>query len=139
MLTTKLKQLGIRAIDRNEDDTISNIEEGTEGVNIGQHTVEGMNISIRDNAPAEVKFFFQTIPAYEIAKDGTSQIKFDEYTHFPSFVDPNIAWTNILKDLSGCRTISNIVDKVQFLPKRRSFLSSIIVQINYFSEELYER
>lgn len=117
MLTTKLKQLGIRAIDRNEDDTISNIEEGTEGVNIGQHTVEGMNISIRDNAPAEVKFFFQTIPAYEIAKDGTSQIKFDEYTHFPSFVDPNIAWTNILKDLSGCRTISNIVDKVQFFAK----------------------
>jgi hypothetical protein len=71
MMTTKLKQLGIRAIDRNENDTISNIEEGTEGVNIGQHTVEGMNISIRDNAPAEVKFFFQTIPAYEIGENGT--------------------------------------------------------------------
>lgn len=117
MLTVKLKQLGIRAVDRNENDTISNIEEGTEGVNIGQHTVEGMNISIRDNAPAEVKFFFQTIPAYEIGKDGTPQTKFDEYTHFPSFVDPNIAWTNILKDLSGCRTISNIIDKVQFFAK----------------------
>lgn len=130
MLTVKLKQLGIRAVDRNENDTISNIEEGTEGVNIGQHTVEGMNISIRDNAPAEVKFFFQTIPAYEIGKDGTPQTKFDEYTHFPSFVDPNIAWTNILKDLSGCRTISNIIDKVQFFAKNGdTFYQALLLRL----------
>lgn len=130
MLTVKLKQLGIRAVDRNENDTISNIEEGTEGVNIGQHTVEGMNISIRDNAPAEVKFFFQTIPAYEIGKDGTPQAKFDEYTHFPSFVDPNIAWTNILKDLSGCRTISNIIDKVQFFAKNGdTFYQALLLRL----------
>lgn len=130
MLTVKLKQLGIRAVDRNENDTISNIEEGTEGVNIGQHTVEGMNISIRDNAPAEVKFFFQTIPAYEIGKDGTPQTKFDEYTHFPSFVDHNIAWTNILKDLSGCRTISNIIDKVQFFAKNGdTFYQALLLRL----------
>lgn len=130
MLTVKLKQLGIRAVDRNENDTISNIEEGTEGVNIGQHTVEGMNISFRDNAPAEVKFFFQTIPAYEIGKDGTPQTKFDEYTHFPSFVDPNIAWTNILKDLSGCRTISNIIDKVQFFAKNGdTFYQALLLRL----------
>lgn len=130
MLTVKLKQLGIRAVDRNENDTISNIEEGAEGVNIGQHTVEGMNISIRDNAPAEVKFFFQTIPAYEIGKDGTPQTKFDEYTHFPSFVDPNIAWTNILKDLSGCRTISNIIDKVQFFAKNGdTFYQALLLRL----------
>lgn len=130
MLTVKLKQLGIRAVDRNENDTISNIEEGTEGVNIGQHTVEGMNISIRDNAPAEVKFFFQTIPAYEIGKDGTPQTKFDEYTHFPSFVDSNIAWTNILKDLSGCRTISNIIDKVQFFAKNGdTFYQALLLRL----------
>lgn len=130
MLTVKLKQLGTRAVDRNENDAISNIEEGTEGVNIGQHTVEGMNISIRDNAPAEVKFFFQTIPAYEIGKDGTPQTKFDEYTHFPSFVDPNIAWTNILKDLSGCRTISNIIDKVQFFAKNGdTFYQALLLRL----------
>lgn len=134
MMTTKLKQLGIRAIDRNEDDTISNIEanieEGTEGVNIGQHTVEGMNISIRDNAPAEVKFFFQTIPAYEIGENGTLQTKFDPYTHFPSFVDPNVAWTNILKDLAGCRTISNILDKIQFFAKNNdTFYQALLVRL----------
>lgn len=130
MLTTKLKQLGIRSIDRNESDTLANIEEGAEGVNIGQHTIEGMNISIRDNAPAEVKFFFQTIPVYEIGKDGTPQTKFDEYTHFPSFVDPNIAWTNILKDLSGCRTISNIIDRVQFFAKNgNTFYQALLLRL----------
>lgn len=130
MLTTKLKQLGIRLIDRDESDTLVNIEEGAEGVNIGQHTIEGMNISIRDNAPAEVKFFFQTIPVYEIGKDGTPQTKFDEYTHFPSFVDPNIAWTNILKDLSGCRTISNIIDRVQFFAKNGdTFYQALLLRL----------
>lgn len=130
MLTTKLKQLGIRSIDRNESDTLANIEEGAEGVNIGQHTIEGMNISIRDNAPAEVKFFFQTIPVYEIGKDGTPQTKFDEYNHFPSFVDPNIAWTNILKDLSGCRTISNIIDRVQFFAKNgNTFYQALLLRL----------
>lgn len=130
MLTTKLKQLGIRSIDRNESDTLANIEEGAEGVNICQHTIEGMNISIRDNAPAEVKFFFQTIPVYEIGKDGTPQTKFDEYTHFPSFVDPNIAWTNILKDLSGCRTISNIIDRVQFFAKNgNTFYQALLLRL----------
>lgn len=130
MLTTKLKQLGIRSIDRNESDTLANIEEGAEGVNIGQHTIEGMNISIRDNAPAEVKFFFQTMPVYEIGKDGTPQTKFDEYTHFPSFVDPNIAWTNILKDLSGCRTISNIIDRVQFFAKNgNTFYQALLLRL----------
>lgn len=130
MLTTKLKQLGIRSIDRNESDTLANIEEGAEGVNIGQHTIEGMNISIRDNAPAEVKFFFQTIPVYEIGKDGAPQTKFDEYTHFPSFVDPNIAWTNILKDLSGCRTISNIIDRVQFFAKNgNTFYQALLLRL----------
>lgn len=130
MLTTKLKQLGIRSIDRNESDTLANIEEGAERVNIGQHTIEGMNISIRDNAPAEVKFFFQTIPVYEIGKDGTPQTKFDEYTHFPSFVDPNIAWTNILKDLSGCRTISNIIDRVQFFAKNgNTFYQALLLRL----------
>lgn len=130
VLTTKLKQLGIRSIDRNESDTLANIEEGAEGVNIGQHTIEGMNISIRDNAPAEVKFFFQTIPVYEIGKDGTPQTKFDEYTRFPSFVDPNIAWTNILKDLSGCRTISNIIDRVQFFAKNgNTFYQALLLRL----------
>lgn len=117
MLTTKLKQLGIRSIDRNENDTLANIE-------------EGMNISIRDNAPAEVKFFFQTIPVYEIGKDGTPQTKFDEYTHFPSFVDPNIAWINILKDLSGRRTISNIIDRVQFFAKNGdTFYQALLLRL----------
>lgn len=117
-IANNLKNLGIRAIDQNENDTISAIEEGAEGVNIGQHTIEGMNVSIKDNAPAEVKFFFNTIPAYEIGTDGRPRVKIDPFTHFPSFVDSNKSWINVLKDLSGCRTIGNMYAKVAQLAKQ---------------------
>ena len=130
-IATRLKQLGIRAIDSNESDTISNIEEGAEGVNIGQHTVEGMNISIKDNAPAEVKFFFQTIPAYEISPDGSMSMKIDPITHFANFVDAKTAWDNILKDLSGCRTIANMVDRIAMYAQNGSpFYSALLFKLN---------
>ena len=130
-IATRLKQLGVRAIDRNEDETISDIEEGAERVNIGQHTVEGMNISIKDNAPAEVKFFFQTIPLYEISPDGSMSMKIDPITHFANFVDAKTAWDNILKDLSGCRTIANIVDKVATYAQNGSaFHSALLFRLN---------
>lgn len=135
-IASRLKSLGIRAIDSNEADTMANIEEGTEGVNIGQHTVEGMNISIKDNAPAEVKFFFQTVPHYEVGQDGTSQASFDPITHFPKFVDSNTAWNNVLKDLAGCRTISNIIDKVAtYAQSNNPFYQALLVRLTQLVQQ----
>lgn len=130
-VANNLKNLGIRAIDSNEDQTISDMEEGAEGVNIGQHTVEGMNISIKDNAPAEVKFFFQTIPMYEIGQDGKPRVKVDPITHWPQFVDTNKSWVNVLKDLHGCRTLSNLVSKVAQLAKQGDpFYQAILTKLD---------
>lgn len=111
-IVSNLKSLGIRAIDRDENQTISDIEEGAEGVKIGDHTIESMNISIKDNAPAEVKFFFQTIPAYIYDKDGQMIADIDQYTHFANFVDSRVAWVKILKDLHGCRNMTSMLNKV---------------------------
>ena len=138
-IANNLKNLSIRAIDQNEDELINDIEEGAEGVNIGQHTVEGMNISIKDNAPAEVKFFFQTIPDYEIGTDGRPRVKIDPITHFPSFVDSNKSWVNVLKDLSGCRTLSNMYAKVALLAKQgdpyyQALLLKLDTEINIRSQ-----
>lgn len=127
-ISARLKQLGIRTIDRNSED-LSAIEEVQEGIDIAQHTVEGMNISIKDNAPAEVKFFFQTIPMMERGKDGNYQTKIDEITHFASFVDSNYAWNNVLKDLSGCRTIANIFDKINILAQNDPFYMSLLLKL----------
>lgn len=126
-IVSKLKSFGIRSIDANEN--ITDIEEGSEKINIGQRTVEGMNISIKDNAPAEVKFFFQTIPVFEgTAKNANAKI--DPYTKFPMFVDPNKAWNKILKDLAGCRTISNILDKIVILAKNNDpFYQALLMRI----------
>ena len=127
-IASRLKQLGIRTIDKNSED-LASIEEAQEGIDIGQHTVEGMNISIKDNAPAEVKFFFQTIPAMERGKDGNYQTKIDPVTKFPSFVDANQAWNNVLKDLAGCRTIANIFDKVNLLAQNDAFYTSLLLKL----------
>ena len=143
-IANNLKNLGIRTIDQNENQTISDIEEGAEGVNIGQHTVEGMNISIKDNAPAEVKFFFQTIPDYEIGTDGRPRVKINPITHFPSFVDTNKSWINVLKDLSGCRTLGNMYAKVAQLAKQgdpyyQALLLKLDTEINVRSQSSDER
>lgn len=130
-VASNLKQLGIRAIDRNEEDTITNIEEGAEGVKIGEHTIESMNISVKDNAPAEVKFFFQTIPAYIRDVDGQMIADIDPYTHFANFVDPRIAWINILKDLHGCRTLTSMVSKIATKAQQGDpFYSALLVKLN---------
>ena len=130
-VVSNLKTMGLRAIDRNENDTISDIEEGAENVNIGQHTVESMNISIKDNAPAEVKFFFQTVPEYTIDKDGQLIANIDPYTHFPNFVDPNRAWVRILKDLHGCRTMTSIVSRIAMYAQQRDpFYQALLFKLN---------
>ena len=131
ILQSKLRNLGIRAIDKDESSTISNIEEGSERANIGQHTTEGYNISISDNAPAEVKFFFQTIPAYEIGTDGKPRAKRDPITGFNTFVDSKKSWTNVLKDLHGCRSIKNIVAKVYSLAKQGDpYYQALLFRLN---------
>lgn len=124
-IASKLKSLNIRTID---NDNVTAKEEGEEGIDIGQHTVEGMNISIKDNAPAEVKFFFQTIPMRQRNADGSYSAKIDAVTKFPSFVDSNTAWNNVLKDLAGCRTIANIMDRIVLLSQNDQFYASLLIK-----------
>lgn len=123
-LKTKLKRLGIRAFDVQQSDVASK-EEGVQGSEIGQHTVEGMNISIKDNAPAEVKFFMMTIPVWEYDKTGKVVNRLHPTTGFPMFYESNKAWDKVLKDLSGCRTIQNIVDRVARLSEEDLFYKSL--------------
>lgn len=124
-IASKLKSLNIRTID---NDDVTAKEEGEQGIDIGQHTVEGMNISIKDNAPAEVKFFFQTIPMRQRNTDGSYSAKIDAVTKFPSFVDSNTAWNNVLKDLAGCRTIANIMDRIVLLSQNDQFYASLLIK-----------
>lgn len=126
-IAKRLKSLGIRAIERKADEEMSSIDAGeTEGVNIGQHTVEGMNVSIKDNAPAEVKFFFQTIPLYKLNDQGTVEAYIDPNTGFPQFVDEKEVWVKVLKDLAGSRTIRNMVEKISEKAQNDLFYNALL-------------
>lgn len=123
----RLKSLGIRAIDKNVDEEMSNIDAGeTEGVNIGQHTVDGVNISIKDNAPAEVKMFFQTVPLYILNDKGKLEASINPNTGFPKFVDEKAVWVRVLKDLAGSRTISNIVTTIAQKAQNDLFYAALL-------------
>lgn len=126
-IAKRLKSLGVRAIERKADEEMSSIDAGeTEGVNIGQHTVEGMNVSIKDNAPAEVKFFFQTIPLYKLNDQGTIEAYIDPNTGFPQFVDEKEVWVKVLKDLAGSRTIRNMVEKISEKAQNDLFYNALL-------------
>ena len=126
-IAKRLKSLGIRAIERKADEEMSSIDAGeTEGVNIGQHTVEGTNVSIKDNAPAEVKFFFQTIPLYKLNDQGTVEAYIDPNTGFPQFVDEKEVWVKVLKDLAGSRTIRNMVEKISEKAQNDLFYNALL-------------
>ena len=126
-IAKRLKSLGIRAIERKADEEMSSIDAGeTEGVNIGQHTVEGMNVSIKDNAPAEVKFFFQTTPLYKLNDQGTIEAYIDPNTGFPQFVDEKEVWVKVLKDLAGSRTIRNMVEKISEKAQNDLFYNALL-------------
>lgn len=107
-VAARLKQFGISA---HIGDEVADREEGAESANVGQHTVEGINISIKDNARAAVKFFFSTIPDY-VFSEGVVDVRRDSITGFAQFVDTNRAWANVLKDLHGCRTLDAIKAKM---------------------------
>ena len=124
-LITKLKGLGIRAFDT-QNSEITDIEEGGEVINVGQHTVEGMNISIKDNAPAEAKFFFQTVPVLEYNKEGKLVNKLHQHTGFAQFYDSNFVWNSILKDLAGCRTIKAMVNTIAYKSNNDLFYKSLL-------------
>jgi hypothetical protein len=60
--------------------------------------------------------------------DGSYSAKIDAVTKFPSFVDSNTAWNNVLKDLAGCRTIANIMDKIVLLSQNDQFYASLLIK-----------
>nr|UVX60314.1 MAG: hypothetical protein [Bacteriophage sp.] len=60
--------------------------------------------------------------------DGSYSAKIDAVTKFPSFVDSNTAWNNVLKDLAGCRTIANIMDRIVLLSQNDQFYASLLIK-----------
>jgi hypothetical protein len=68
------------------------------------YTKASYEVDKYDNAPAEVKFFFTTVPEMEWSNDRLTYSK-DPTTGLPRFVNPRFAWNVILNDLHSISTL----------------------------------
>lgn len=125
-LVSRISNLNIRAIEKQSKGEVSDIDAGeVDNANIGEHTIASYQVSKIDNAPAEVKFFFQTIPAYKYDENGKKAYDTEKFTGFPKFINPGKAWNTVLNDLHGAKSIYDIKKKVAALAANNLFYDSI--------------
>ena len=85
-------------------------------------------------APAEVKFFFTTIPEKNWINGQINVVK-DATTGLPRFVDPRIAWNVTLNRLHNVKTIQELQDRVNHY----SFTEPLFAGVKTKLDKLIER
>lgn len=120
LLKQKLKKIQVNLLTKEEQEELN--EEGSEDlgkIDMDDYTKASYEIDPYSNAPAEVKFFFTTIPEKEW-RNGEMQLVMNPITGLPKFFNPRLTWNIILNDLHSATTIQEMVDivnkKAQTIP-----------------------
>lgn len=120
LLKQKLKKIQVNLLTKEEQEELN--EEGSEDlgkIDMNDYTKASYEIDPYSNAPAEVKFFFTTIPEKEW-RNGEMQLVMNPITGLPKFFNPRLTWNIILNDLHSATTIQEMVDivnkKAQTIP-----------------------
>ncbi len=130
-LAKKLSNIQIKMINKEAQAEEQANDAGDNGNNdIGEHTKAAYEASLYDNAPAAVKFFFNTIPAYTYNSEGKVVLKKDPLTNLPQFVDPTITWNIVLNDLHNCNSILELQQKVSKLAENNLLYASVRDKLN---------
>lgn len=130
-LKQKLKNMQIKLVNKTRDDQMNSIDAGeSNGVNIGEHTIASYETSAYENAPAEVKFFFHTIPAHKYTADGKKVLDMDAKIGIPRFVDPKITWNTVLNDLHEITSVQNMIDRINKLASENLLYSGVKAKID---------
>lgn len=125
-LASRLKVYNTTMFEKLANDEFSDIDAGeVDGVNIGEHTIASYEMSKRDNAPAEVKFFFQSIPQWVFNSEGKKVVETEPSTGFSKFVDPRKAWNTVLNDLHDIRDISDMKARVDKFAETNLFYAAV--------------
>lgn len=129
-LSSRLTLYNTTTFEKADKQNIEDIDAGeVDQINVGEHTQASYEVSKRDNAPAEVKFFFQTIPAYKYGADGKRTVETDPKTGFPMFTDPRKAWNTVLIDLHDSSNMNDIILKVNKLAENNLFYAAVATKI----------
>ena len=111
-LSAKLESMSIKVIDKTAREDEESIDAGDDANDIGEHTKASYEVSLYDNAPAAVKFFFNTVPVYTYNSEGKRVLKKHPLTGIPTFVNPHKTWNIMNNELAKANSIQEMFDKV---------------------------
>lgn len=124
-LAAKLESMSLKLIDRTAREDEETNDAGDVNGEIGEHTKASYEVSLYDNAPAAVKFFFNTIPSYTYDSAGNRALKRDRLTNLPQFVNPHRTWNIMNNDLASANSIQEMYDRVCVLAENDLLYSAI--------------
>ena len=124
-LAAKLESMALKTIDKSSREEEESIDAGDTNHDIGEHTKASYEVSLYDNAPAAVKFFFNTIPSYTYDSTGNRALKRDKLTNLPQFVNPHRTWNIMNNDLASANSIQEMYDRVCVLAENDLLYSAI--------------
>ena len=112
LLKRKLKKIQANLLTKEEQEELNEEKDEDLGkIDMDDYTKASYEVDPYSNAPAEVKFFFTTIPEKEW-RDGQMQLVKNPITGLPKFFNPRLTWNIILNDLHSATTIQEMVDLV---------------------------
>mgnify|MGYP004606487445 CR=1 FL=1 len=129
LLRDKLKKYQIKSINKfrdNNEEEGSDVTEDVSNLGIDDYTKASYEQDPFGNAPAEVKFFFTTIPAYQASSEGNKWIsQRDPITGWPKFRNPNEVWNTVINDLHSVKTVKQLEDLVNEKAQTRALYVGI--------------
>lgn len=112
LMKQKLKKIQVNLLTKEEQEELNEEKDEDLGkIDMDDYTKASYEVDPYSNAPAEVKFFFTTIPEKEW-RDGQMQLVKNPITGLPKFFNPRLTWNIILNDLHSATTIQEMVDIV---------------------------
>ena len=135
LIKQKLKRIQVNLLTKQEDELVN--EEGEEDlgkIDMDDFTKASYEIDPFSTAPAEVKFFFTTIPEKNWINGQINVVK-DATTGLPRFVDPRIAWNVTLNRLHNVKTIQELQDRINHY----SFTEPLFAGVKTKLDKLVER
>ena len=130
ILKQKLKAVQVNYLEKVEQELVNeNTDEDLGKIDMDDYTKASYEIDKFGTAPAEVKFFFTTIPE-KVWNNGKMTLVKDPLTGLPRFFNPRFAWNVVLNDLYTVSTIQELQDEVNLLAQTQTLYAGIKVKLD---------
>lgn len=129
LIKQKLKKIQVNLLERDEREEI-NEEKDDDFARFDRASYE---IDHYSTAPAEVKFFFNTIPEMEW-RNGEIKLVKNQITGLPKFFNPRLTCNIVFNDLNNINTIQELIDRVNEKAQTRPLYIGIKTKLDKLVE-----